>query len=412
MATRVGITGIGLVTPLGNDTASTWEGLVAGRSGVSPITRFDASRHDVRIAGQVKEFDPLTFMDRKEVRRTERVIHLALAAALQAAEDSGLDIASMADDVGVVVGSGAGGLTTMEEGFRAYIERGVLKCSPLWMTMMVADMSGAYVSMSLGARGPNFCTVSACATGAHAIGEAAEIIRRGDARAMLAGGTEAGITAMTLAAFGNMHALSRRNEDPTRASRPFDATRDGFVIAEGAGVLVLEELEQARARGAHVYAEVVGYAATADAHHITEPAPGGMGLARAMRRALAKAGIAPEQVGYINAHGTSTTPNDREETAAVKAVFGEHAHRLAISSTKSMTGHMVGAAGGVEAGITALALARGILPPTINYEHPDPDCDLDYVPNTAREQQVEVAMSNSMGFGGHNAVLVLRREGE
>jgi 3-oxoacyl-[acyl-carrier-protein] synthase II len=411
MATRVVITGIGLVTPLGNDTATTWDALRAGRSGIAPITRFDASQHYVRIAGEVKDFDPLLYMDRKEAHRTERVIHLALGAATQALKDSGLDIAAMGDDVGVVIGSGAGGLTTMEEGFKLYVERNVPRASPLWMTMLVADMAGAFVSMALGARGPNFATVSACATGAHAIGEAAEIIRRGDARAMLAGGTEAGITSMTLAAFATMHALSRNNDDPQGASRPFDKERDGFVIAEGAGVVMLEELEAAKARGAHIYAEVAGYAATADAHHITDPAPGGAGLARAITRALKKAEIAPEQVEYINAHGTSTPPNDREETAAVKAAFGEHARKLAISSTKSMTGHMVGAAGGVEAGITALALDRGILPPTINYEHPDPVCDLDYVPNEAREQPIQVALSNSMGFGGHNATLVLRRVG-
>lgn len=409
MTRRVGITGIGLVTPLGNDTASTWAALLAGRSGLGPITLFDASRHDVRIAGEVKGFDPLIAMGRKEVRRTERVIQLAMAAARQAVDDSRLDIASIADDVGVVIGSGAGGLTALEDGFRDYVERGVLRVSPHWMTMVVPDMSTAYVSMLTGARGPNFCTVSACATGAHAIGESAEIIRRGDARAMLAGGTEAGVTSMTLAAFASMHALSPRNDEPTRASRPFDDERDGFVIAEGAGVVMLEDLDEALARGAHVYAEVVGYAATADAHHIVEPAPEGAGLARAMRRALAKAEIAAEEVGYINAHGTSTRFNDRDETKAIKSVLGAHAYAVAISSTKSMTGHMVGAAGGVEAAITALALEHGILPPTINYEHPDPECDLDYIPNVARERQVRVALSNSMGFGGHNAVLVLRQ---
>jgi 3-oxoacyl-[acyl-carrier-protein] synthase II len=409
MTIRVGITGIGLVTPVGNDAETTWAALLAGRSGVGPITLFDARRHDVRIAGEVKGFDPLACMDRKEVRRTERVIHLAMAAARQAATDSGLDVASIGDDVGVVIGSGAGGLTTLEEGFRVLVERGAPRISPLWMTMVVADMPGAYVSMSLGARGPNFCTVSACATSAHAIGEAAEVIRRGDARAMLAGGTEASVTAMAVAAFANMHALSSRNDEPARASRPFDDERDGFVLAEGAGVVLLEDLDLARTRGAHVYAEVVGYAATADAHHITEPAPSGAGLARAMRRALAKAGVATEQVDYINAHGTSTRFNDRDETAAIKSVFGPHASRLSVSSTKSMTGHLVGAAGGVEAAVTALALDRGQLPPTINYEHPDPECDLDYVPNKARTRPLRVALSNSMGFGGHNAVLVLRR---
>jgi 3-oxoacyl-[acyl-carrier-protein] synthase II len=286
-------------------------------------------------------------------------------------------------------------------------ERGPDRVSPFFITMMVADMAAGNVSMMLGARGPNFATVSACATGANAIGESFEIIRRGDARAMIAGGCEAGSTPMTLAAFTSMHALSRRNDEPQRASRPFDAERDGFVIGEGAGIVVLEDLELARERGAHVYAEILGYASTSDAHHITEPAPGGAGLARALRRALMKANVKPEQVDYINAHGTSTMYNDRDETAAIKSVFGPHAYKLAVSSTKSMTGHLMGAAGGVEIAVTALALHDGILPPTINYEHPDPACDLDYVPNTARRADIKIALSNSMGFGGHNAVVVL-----
>jgi 3-oxoacyl-[acyl-carrier-protein] synthase II len=315
----------------------------------------------------------------------------------------------MPDDVGVVIGSGSGGLATLDQQFRVLFERGPDRISPFFITMMVTDMASGYVSMLTGARGPNFATVSACATGAHAIGESFEIIRRGDAMAMLAGGAEAGSTPMTLAAFSTMHALSRRNDDPSHASRPFDAKRDGFVLGEGAGVVVLENLEHARARGAHVYAEILGYAATSDAHHITEPAPGGAGLARAMRRALKKANLQPERIDYINAHGTSTKYNDRDETTAVKEVFGEHANRLAISSTKSMTGHLMGAAGGVEVAITALALRDGILPPTINYEFPDPECDLDYIPNVAREQDIQVAASNSMGFGGHNAVIILGR---
>ena len=409
MTVRVGITGIGMITPVGNDTETAWQALRAGTSGIGPLTHFDTSQHDVRIAGEVKSFGPLRYLDRKEVRRTDRFVQFAIGAATQAVADSGLDIASMPDDVGVVIGSGSGGLATLDQQFRVLFERGPDRISPFFITMMVTDMASGYVSMLTGARGPNFATVSACATGAHAIGESFEIIRRGDAMAMLAGGAEAGSTPMTLAAFSTMHALSRRNDDPSHASRPFDAKRDGFVLGEGAGVVVLENLEHARARGAHVYAEILGYAATSDAHHITEPAPGGAGLARAMRRALKKANLQPERIDYINAHGTSTKYNDRDETTAVKEVFGEHANRLAISSTKSMTGHLMGAAGGVEVAITALALRDGILPPTINYEFPDPECDLDYIPNVAREQDIQVAASNSMGFGGHNAVIILGR---
>ena len=407
MATRVGITGIGLLTPVGNDTASAWRALCAGQSGIGPLTRFDASQHEVRIAGELKDFDPSAYMDRKEIRRNDPFVHFAIAATKQAVADAHLDVSAMPDDVGVVIGSGSGGLTTLDSQFRVLFERGPDRVSPFFITMMVADMAAGNVSMMLGARGPNFATVSACATGANAIGESFEIIRRGDARAMIAGGCEAGSTPMTLAAFTTMHALSRRNDEPQRASRPFDAERDGFVIGEGAGIVVLEDLELARERGAHVYAEILSYASTSDAHHITEPAPGGAGLARALRRALMKANLRPDQVDYINAHGTSTAYNDRDETAAIKQVFGEHAYKLAISSTKSMTGHLMGAAGGVEIAVTALALHDGIIPPTINYEHPDPECDLDYVPHTARRADIKIAISNSMGFGGHNAVVVL-----
>ncbi len=409
MTRRVVITGIGLVTPVGNDTAATWAALLAGRSGVAPITRFDSARHGVKIAGEVKGFDPLQYLDRKEARRNDRFVHFALAGAKQAVTDAGLDIAAMPDEVGVVIGSGRGGLQSLEDQMHVLFEKGPDRVSPFFITMMVEDMAAGAVSMQFGARGPNFSPVSACATSAHAIGESFEIIRRGDARAMISGGTEAGITPMCVAAFDNMRALSHNNERPQQASRPFDHLRDGFVLSEGAGIVVLEDLELARARGATVYAEVVGYAATADAHHITEPAPQGAGLARALRKALKKANLPPEAVDYINAHGTSTRFNDRDETAAIKSVFGAHAHTLAVSSTKSMTGHMVGAAGGVETAITALALRHGMLPPTINYEVPDPECDLDYVANEARAAEITVAVSNSMGFGGHNAVLVLRR---
>ena len=407
MATRVVITGIGMVTPLGNDTASTWENILAGRSGIGPITAFDASHHEVRIAGEVHDFDPLDYFDRKEARRTERFVHFGIAAAVEAARDSGLDIASMPDDVGVVLGSGSGGLHTLEAQFHVLFERGPDRISPFCIPQLALDMGAGHVSMRLQARGPNYATVSACATGANAIGEAAEIIKRGDARAMIAGGTEAAITSMTVAAFTNMRALSFRNDDPQHASRPFDNERDGFVMGEGAGVVVLEDLELALARGAHIYAEVLGYSATSDAHHITEPAPGGAGLARALRRALRKADLDSDRVDYINAHGTSTRFNDRDESAAIRSVFGDHAYKLSVSSTKSMTGHLMGAAGGIEIAFTALALRDGMLPPTINYEHPDPECDLDYVPNVARKADIRVAISNSMGFGGHNAVVVL-----
>ncbi|HEX9037131.1 MAG TPA: beta-ketoacyl-ACP synthase II [Ktedonobacterales bacterium] len=409
MTVRVVITGMGLVTPLGNNVAATWDALTRGVSGAGPITRFDASRHDVRIAAEVKDFDPLLFMDRKLARRTELFTQFALCAAKEAVAQSGLDIAAIRDDVGVVIGSGAGSLQMLEDQFRLLLNGREDRVSPFFIPAMPADMASATVSMELGARGLNYATVSACATGANAIGEAFEAIRRGDATAMIAGGTESAIVSIAVAAFDSMHALSTRNDDPPRASRPFDKDRDGFLMGEGAGVVVLETLEGALARGATPLAEVVGYASTSDAHHITEPAPGGTGLARAIRRALRKADLAPEQVGYINAHGTSTLYNDREETAAIKSVFGDHAYNLAVSSTKSMTGHMVGAAGGAEAIFTALALHRGLLPPTINYETPDPECDLDYVPNKARPVDLEFAISNSMGFGGHNAVLALKR---
>ncbi|HZC06918.1 MAG TPA: beta-ketoacyl-ACP synthase II [Ktedonobacterales bacterium] len=409
MTVRVGITGMGLVTPLGNDVETTWKALLAGVSGAGPITRFDASEHGVRIAAEVKGFDPLKYLDRKTARRTETFTQYAYAAATEALKQSGLDIASMPDEVGILVGSGSGALQMMQDQFKILLGEHPDRVSPFFITMMPANMAAGTLSMLLGARGPSLATVSACATGANAIGEAWETIRRGDATAMLAGGTEACIVSIAVASFTTMHALSPRNDDPLHASRPFDKERNGFVIGEGAGVVVLEELEHAKARGATIYAEVVGYAATSDAYHIVEPAPGGSGLVSAQRRALKKAGLAPEQIGYINAHGTSTQFNDRAETAAIKTVFGDHAYKLAVSSTKSMTGHMVGAAGGAEAIFTALALREGMLPPTINYEFPDPECDLDYVPNTARKADIEYALSNSMGFGGHNAVLALKR---
>ncbi len=409
MTTRVAVTGIGMVTPLGNDTATSWAALTKGISGVGPITQFDASGHETRIAAEVKGFDPLLYMDRKEVRRNDRFAQFALAATKQALDDAKLDIAPIAEETGIIIGSGIGGLITMHEQFKLLFERGPDRISPFFSAMTPIDLAAGSISIALGLGGPNFAVVSACATGAHAIGEAYETVRRGDARVMVAGGSEAAIQPVSIASFGNMRALSRRNDDPQHASRPFDAERDGFVMGEGAGVLILEDLEYAQARGARIYAELAGYGATADAHHITDPAPEGRGLVRAMRRALQKGGIALEEVNYINAHGTSTPPNDRSETAAIKNLFGAHAYKLAVSSTKSMTGHMMGAAGGVEAAISVLSIYHGILPPTINYTHPDPECDLDYVPNEARQADVRVALSNSMGFGGHNAVLAFRR---
>jgi 3-oxoacyl-[acyl-carrier-protein] synthase II len=406
---RIVITGLGMISALGNDTASTWQGALEGRSGVGPVTVFDTSAYEVRFAAEVRDFNPRTYMDAKEARRTTHFEQYAIAAAQQAMDDSGLKIEGDGDDVGVIIGSGAGGLGPLTEQHRTLFYRGPDRVSPFLITQMVPNMAAGYVAIRFGARGPNFATVSACATSANAIGEAWEIIRRGDARAMIAGGSEHAPDEVSLGAFATMHALSRRNDDPARASRPFDAERDGFVMGAGAGILILERLDDALARGAHIYAEIIGYATTADAHHITDPAPGGRGLANALRRALRKAEIAPEEVDYINAHGTSTKPNDREETAALHTVFGEHAHKLAISSTKSMIGHTLGAAGALETGITALSLKHGVLTPTINYEYPDAECDLDYVPNQARKADIRIAVNESMGFGGHNAVVVLKR---
>lgn len=410
MANRVVITGMGMVTPVGNDVPTTWQALLAGRSGIGPITEYDTSEHDVRIAGQVKGFDVTKYMDRKEARRNDPFVHFTIAAARQALTDADFTIDDEnRDDVGVIIGSGIGGIHACHDQFRVLFERGPDRVSPFFITMFITDIAAGVVAMQTGARGPNFATVSACATSANAIGEAYETIKRGDAVAMLAGGSEAGITPLGITAFSSMRALSKNNDDPEHASRPFDGERDGFVMGEGAGVLLLEDEEYARKRGARIYAEVIGYACTADAHHITEPAPGGQGLARAIRRALTKATINPEDVEYVNAHGTATRYNDANETAALKTAFGDHARKLAVSSTKSMIGHTLGAAGAIEAATTALTLYHSIITPTTNLEHPDPECDLDYVPNTAREQRVNIAMSNSMGFGGHNTVLILRR---
>ncbi len=409
MSSRVVVTGLGMVTPLGNDVPTTWAAVCRGASGIAPITEFDTSNQEVTFGGEIKDFDATQYLDRKEARRNDRFVHLAVAATKQAIDQAKLDVAANAPDVGVLIGSGIGGLRTEHEQFKLLNERGPDRISPFFITMMISDIAAGFISITFGAKGPNYAIVSACSTSAHTIGEAWEIIRRGDAKAMIAGGSECALTPMGMAAFANMHALSRRNDDPQGASRPFDATRDGFVMSDGAGIIVLEDLEFAKTRGANIIAEVIGYAATADGYHITEPAPGGEGLMRAMQRAMQKAGIRPEEVDYINAHGTSTPFNDRTETASIKTAFGDHAHKLAVSSTKSMTGHTLGAAGGIEAIFSLLALQQGILPPTINLHHPDPECDLDYVPNEARRKAINVAMSNSMGFGGHNACLIFKK---
>jgi 3-oxoacyl-[acyl-carrier-protein] synthase II len=409
MARRVVITGMGLVTALGNDLEESWSALLAGRSGVGPITRFDAGRFDSRIAAEVKGFDAGRFMDRKEARRMDLYSQYALAASHMAIEDAGLDLEKEdRDRIGVVIGSGIGGIETHEEQNRKYLEGGPDRISPFYVPMMIVDIAAGLVSIRYGLKGPNYCTVSACATSAHAIGDAFRMIKYGDADVMVAGGSEAAVTPMSIGGFAAMKALSTNNENPEGASRPFDAERDGFVLGEGAGIVVLESLEHAQARDARIYAELAGLGMTGDAHHITAPAPGGEGAVRAMRLALKEAGAAPDEVDYINAHGTSTPYNDKNETEAIKTAFGEHAYRLMVGSTKSMTGHTLGGAGGVECAITAKVIQEGKVPPTVNYEHPDPDCDLDYVPNQAREATVRLALSNSFGFGGHNACLALR----
>ena len=409
MAHRVVVTGIGIISPLGLDTESTWQAILRGESGVDYITAFDPSPFETKFAAEVRGFDPLNYMDRKDARRTDRFTQFAIAAARESLKNADLDLAKTdPNQVGIIIGSGIGGIITLSEQFKVLFERGPDRVSPFLVPMMIVDMAGGYLSILLGARGPNFCTVSACASGGDAIGNAYEILRRGDAQVMLAGGAEAPVCPIALAAFNAARAMSTRNDDPKRASRPFDRDRDGFVLGEGAAVLVLETLEHARDRGAPILAEIVGYGLTADAYHITQPAEDGEGGARAMAMALRKAGLAPTEVDYINAHGTSTPLNDRTETQAIKAVFGEHAYRLAVSSTKSMTGHLLGAAGAIEAAFCVLAIRDQILPPTINLENPDPECDLDYVPNRARPARVRVAMSNAFGFGGHNSCLVIR----
>ncbi|HKW46443.1 MAG TPA: beta-ketoacyl-ACP synthase II [Gemmatimonadaceae bacterium] len=411
MKRRVVVTGLGAITPVGNDVAATWRALVEGVPGAGPITKFDASKFPVRFACEVKGFDPLQYMDRKEAKRADPYAQYALAGSAQAMADAGLTDPGMYDPdrVGVILGSGIGGLKSFEEQHDTYRERGPSKISPFFIPMFIADIAAGLVSMRYNAKGPNYATISACATSAHAIGDAFRTIQYGDADIVITGGSEATVTPMAIGGFANMKALSERNDTPETASRPFDKTRDGFVMGEGSGVVVLEDYEHAKKRGVRIYAEIVGYGATGDAYHLTAPAPDGEGAQRAMRRALADAKLRPEDVDYINAHGTSTPANDLNETKAIKAVFGDVAAEVNVSSTKSMTGHMLGAAGAVEFIICTLAVRDCVVPPTINYEHPDPDLDLNYTPNRAVRRDVEVALSNSFGFGGHNVTLAVRR---
>ena len=411
MKRRVVVTGVGAITPVGNDVATTWRALVDGVSGAAPITKFDASKFPVRFACEVKGFDPLKYMDRKEAKRADLYAQYAIAGAVQAMADAALSDAGMYDPdrVGVILGSGIGGLKSFEEQHDIYRERGATKISPFFIPMFIADIAAGLVSMRFNAKGPNYATVSACATSAHAIGDAFRTIQYGDADIVITGGSEATVTPMAIGGFANMKALSERNDSPATASRPFDRTRDGFVMGEGAGVVVLEELEHARRRGARVYAEIVGYGATGDAYHLTAPAPEGEGAQRAMRRAMADAQLKPEDIGYINAHGTSTPANDLNETKAIKAVFADKAGDVNVSSTKSMTGHMLGAAGAVEFIVCTLVVRDCVIPPTINYESPDPELDLNFTPNRAVRRDVDVALSNSFGFGGHNVTLAVRR---
>ncbi len=410
MKRTVVVTGVGMITPVGLDTEKSWEGLVSGRSGIGRITQFEDKEIPTQIAGEVKDFDPSRYIEAKEIKKMDRFIHLAIAASQMAMDDSKLTVSpENAERVGVMVSAGMGGLPAIEKYHKVYLERGSRKISPFFIPMLIINEAAGHISIRYGAKGPNICVVTACATGTHSIGDAFKWIQRGDADAMIAGGTESCICPLGVGGFNAMKALSTRNSEPERASRPFDAERDGFIMGEGAGVVILEELEFAKKRGARIYAEVIGYGATSDAYHITAPAPNGEGAARCMAMALRDAGITPAEMGYINAHGTSTKYGDELESIAIKTVFGDHAYKVPVSSTKSMTGHLLGAAGGVEAVVSILAMDRGVLPPTINLENPDPECDLDYIPNTARKTQVEVTMSNSFGFGGTNACLIFRK---
>lgn len=411
MKRRVVVTGMGAITPVGNDVATTWRSLIEGKSGTAPITKFDASTFPVKFAAEVKGFNPLEYMERKEAKRADPFTQYAVAGARQAMTDANLVNGNSIDPdrIGVIIGSGIGGLKSFEEQHDVYRERGVGKISPFFIPMFIADIAAGVVSMQFNAKGPNYATVSACASSAHAIGNAYRTIQYGDADIIITGGAEAAVTPMAIGGFANMKALSERNESPESASRPFDATRDGFVMGEGAGIVILEELEHALQRGAKIYAEVAGYGATGDAYHLTAPAPDGEGAQRAMKRALSDAGFAPQDVQYINAHGTSTPANDFNETRAIKAVFGDYAKKINVSSTKSATGHMLGAAGAVEFLVSALVIGSGIIPPTINYHTPDPECDLNYTPNKSVRREVNAVLSNSFGFGGHNTTLAIKR---
>jgi 3-oxoacyl-[acyl-carrier-protein] synthase II len=407
---RVVVTGVGLVTALGIGTEETWNGLCEGRSGISHISRFDTTQFPTKIAAEVRNFDPLHWFEKKELKKMDSFIYYAVAAADFAMKQSGLKIVpELAERTGVFIGSGIGGFTVIEREHIALLEGGPRKISPFFIPSSIINLAAGQVSIRFGARGPNSAPCTACSSGAHAVGDAFRVVQRGDADAMIAGGSEAAITPMGVGGFSAMRALSTRNEEPTRASRPFDKDRDGFVVGEGAGVLVLEEHDMARKRGARIIAEIVGYGMSGDAYHITLPSEDGQGAHRVMLNAIMDGGIEPQQVTYINAHGTSTPPNDRIETLAIKRLFGEHSRKLAVSSTKSMIGHLLGAAGAVEAGITSLVVERGVLPPTVNYDTPDPDCDLDYVPNKVRKAEVRYALSNSFGFGGTNASLLFKR---
>jgi 3-oxoacyl-[acyl-carrier-protein] synthase II len=407
---RVVITGLGVVSPLGSDVETFWRRLIAGESGIGPVTRFDTTKYDTRFAAEVQGNRPEDYMDRKDIRRTDLFVQYAIGATAQAVKQAGVSPETVDPNrYGVVVGSGIGGIATFEDQHRTLLEKGPSRVSPFFIPMMISDMASGQVSIQFGAKGPNYCTVSACSSGAHAVGDAFRIIQHNEADVMISGGAEAPITPVSFAGFCSMKAMSTRNDEPQRASRPFDAQRDGFVMGEGAGIVVLEELEHAKRRGAKILAEIVGYGATGDAYHMTAPAPEGEGAARAMREAIRDSGLPIESFGYMNAHGTSTPLNDKFETPAIKSVFGVQAKKLPVSSTKSMTGHLLGAAGGLETIICVLALERHKLPPTINYKTPDPDCDLDYVPNTARAVELQAALSNSLGFGGHNVTLALSR---
>lgn len=417
-ARRVVVTGLGALTPVGNTVDEFWSALTQGKSGVGPITKFDAFtkteggefQYVTRIAGEVRNFDPLKYVDKKEARRLDPYLQYAVACSAMAVEDAGLDTGKVdSTRFGVLIGSGIGGITTLLDSHKTLLEKGPDRVSPFFVPMLIINMASGLVSMRFGAKGPNSAVVTACATGNHAIGDAFKLIQRGAADVMIAGGAEAIIVPLTIAGFCSMKAMSTRNDEPEKASRPFDAGRDGFVCGEGAGIVVLESLEHAMKRDARIYSEVLGYGMTGDAHHMTAPEPEGEGAARAMTEALRDGGLTPADIGYINAHGTSTPYNDKFETLAIKRVFGDHARRVAVSSTKSMTGHLLGAAGGIEAVATTLALHHGVLPPTINYDTPDADCDLDYVPNVARKQDVEMALSNAFGFGGTNATLAFRK---